>query len=310
MSSSLLSILRNPFFYFDAIGESIVSIYPFIVKTSTLDIPLQTAIRLGTYGLISLLFSNWSILATIPFVKLLGIAFINIAHITTSYYGFRFLNPSLAQSIFYIFPFLNLVFNIVFLGEQIAYSKFIMILPIILTVYFIYKQNENGKEHTRIEHTAEQQKKMPNNPPQDVGKGIPFIIGAMITESLLYIFIKMSDIGVNPWNNVLVTYGLAGLLYGGYWTYRYGHSAVENWKEKGNEIAKLIAMNVVIGSFGYGLRFASITQLPSVVYSGLSYIGIFMAVIYGLIFKVEPMSETKIGGLVALFVWLIIFQMI
>jgi drug/metabolite transporter (DMT)-like permease len=185
-----------------------------------------------------------------------------------------------------------------------------MILPILLTVYFIYKQNENGLQHTRVEHNQEKQKEMPNNPPQNIRKGIPLILGAMVTESLLYIFIKMSNIGINPWNNVLVTYGLAGFLYAIYWSYQYGHTVYDHWKENRFEIAKLIAMNVVIGSFGYGLRFASITQLPSVVYSGLSYIGIFMAVVYGVLFKVEPMTETKIGGLVALFVWLLIFQTI
>jgi drug/metabolite transporter (DMT)-like permease len=304
---SLASVFQNPFFYFDAIGESIVSIYPFIVKLSSLDIPLQTMLRLVTYAIISLIFSNWSILASVPFLNLFAIALINIAHITTSYYGFHYLHPSLAQSIFYIFPFLNLLLNFIFLGESIASQKFIMLLPILATVYYIYKQNEkNGNENGQ----SGLHKDLPNNPPQDVRKGIPFIIGAMVTESLLYLFIRMSDIGVNPWNNVLVTYGLAGILYAFYWFYNYSHTVIGHWEENRDEILKLVLANVIIGSFGYGLRFASIKQLPPVVYSGLSYLGIFMAVVYGLIFKLETMSETKIGGLIALFVWLIIFQII
>ena len=292
-----MSVLANPFFYLHAIGEAIVSVYPFIVKTTPLDIPLQTAIRLGTYSGISILLSNWSILLSVPFWQLFGIAIINIVHILTSYYGFHYLNPSLAQSIFYIFPFLNLVFNIVFRGESIAYTKFAMLIPILLTVYFIYRQNE-------IEPYTD------TKPTQNTHLGIPMIIGAMITESLLYIFIKMSSIGVNPWNNVVATYGLAGIMYVAYWLQKNRHTLKKTWTDNKYQISKLVILNILIGSFGYGLRFAAITKVPSVVYSGLSYIGIFMAVIYGLYFRVETMSEAKIGGLVALFAWLLAFQFI
>jgi drug/metabolite transporter (DMT)-like permease len=290
-------IFSNPFLYLDAIGEAIVSVYPFIVKTTDLDIPLQTAIRLGTYSMISILLANWSVLLSVPVWQLLSIAVINIIHILTSYYGFHYLNPSLAQSIFYIFPFLNLVFNIIFMGESIAATKFVMLIPILLTVYFIYRVNEI-EPYTGIKSE------------QNVRLGIPMIIGAMITESLLYIFIKMSSIGVNPWNNVLVTYALAGIVYTVYWLIANRNTAKETWKNNKGKISRLILMNILIGSFGYGLRFASITQVPSVVYSALSYTGIFMAVVYGLYFQVETMSHTKIGALIALFVWLIAFQFI
>lgn len=291
------SVFANPFLYLHAIGEAIVSVYPFIVKTTPLDIPTQTAIRLGTYSFISIFLSNWSVLLSVPLWQILTIAVINITHILTSYYGFHYLNPSLAQSIFYIFPFLNLIFNIVFRGESIAAAKFVMLIPILLTVYFIYRQNE-------IEPYGG------NDPKQNTHIGIPMIIGATITESLLYIFIKMSSIGVNPWNNVLVTYGLAGIMYVAYWLVRNREKAKEIWKEKKQPISRLILLNILIGSFGYGLRFAAITRVPSVIYSGLSYIGIFMAVIYGLYFRVETMSHAKIGGLFALFVWLLVFQFI
>ena len=120
----------------------------------------------------------------------------------------------------------------------------------------------------------------------------------------------MSSIGVNPWNNVVATYGLAGIMYVAYWLQKNRHTLKKTWTDNKYQISKLVLLNILIGSFGYGLRFSAITKVPSVVYSGLSYIGIFMAVVYGLYFRVETMSEAKIGGLVALFAWLLAFQFI
>jgi drug/metabolite transporter (DMT)-like permease len=63
-----------------------------------------------------------------------------------------------------------------------------------------------------------------------------------------------------------------------------------------------------IGTLGYGFRFLSIPKVEPVIFSMLSYTGIFMAIIYGLLFRLEIMSIRKVVSLFILFISLIIFQ--
>jgi drug/metabolite transporter (DMT)-like permease len=286
--------LVNPYVLIGTIGEAVLSIYPFLIKATKLDIPTHTFIRLTSYAAISAVFANYKILASVSPFRLLALALINIAHILSSYYGFRLLYPSLAQSIFYIYPFFNLLLNMVLLNYKVSYVKFIMIIPVVLSIYSIYSDKDKLKEvFTNID---------------DRTKGILFILLAAITESLLYIFIKTTDMGTNIFNAVLVTYGLAGILYGAYYLYNNRDELKEAYENNRNELLYMILGNIMIAGLGYGFRFLSIYHVDPVVFSILSYTGVIMSIVYGLLFKLEEMTTKKIVSLISLFISLVIFQ--
>jgi len=200
-----MSSIITPYVLIGTLGEAVLSIYPFLIKATKLDIPTHTFVRLASYFTISAVFANYKVLSTISPFRLLALALINIGHILSSYKGFRLLNPSLAQSIFYIYPFFNLLLNIIILNYKVNYAKFVTIIPVVLSIYSIYK--ENGDLHEAFSNM------------NDRTKGMLFILLAAITESLLYIFIRTTDLGTNIFNGVLVTYGLAAVLYGIYYLY-------------------------------------------------------------------------------------------
>jgi hypothetical protein len=75
----------------------------------------------------------------------------------------------------------------------------------LFSIYSIYKENDNKHEgFSNISNKT---------------KGILLILLAAITESLLYLFVKTTDLGDNLWTPVFATYGLAAILYGIYYLY-------------------------------------------------------------------------------------------
>jgi drug/metabolite transporter (DMT)-like permease len=289
-----MSDLITPYVLIGIIGEAIVSVYPFLIKATTIDIPAHTFIRLSSYFAISSVFANYKLLSNINPLRLFGLALVNITHILTSYYGFRLINPSLAQSIFYIYPFFNLLLNMIVLHYKVSYRKFIMLIPVVLSIYSIYK--ENGDKHEGFINMSNKT------------KGIFLILLAAITESLLYLFVKTTDLGDNPWTPVLATYGLAAILYGIYYLYNKRNDLRKIYNDNKKELLYVVLANMFIGTLGYGFRFLSIPKVEPVIFSMLSYTGIFMAIIYGLLFKLEVMSIRKVVSLFILFISLIIFQ--
>ncbi len=260
------------------ISESVLSFYPIIIKLSTLSVELNTFIRLSSYFIISAFFANWSIIQTIGIQKILLLSVVNVIHVLTSYYGNRNLNISLATPIFYSYPFINLLFSILFLNETIPLNKFIFSVPILFAIYNLYKTNRNTINS------------------QNFKLGIPMIITSAITESILYILIKNINIGGNLWNNLFITNFLGAILYGIYYLYNDGTNEIKNALEnkKNKELFYLILINVFVGFFGYSLRFHSIPLVKSDIYSIISYSGIIMSIFYSGVLKFETINQNKI----------------
>jgi drug/metabolite transporter (DMT)-like permease len=63
-----------------------------------------------------------------------------------------------------------------------------------------------------------------------------------------------------------------------------------------------MVINLVIGLFGYLLRFYAIRNLDTVIYSPLSYFGVIMAYVYGVLFQQEVITWQKILGSVLILV--------
>jgi drug/metabolite transporter (DMT)-like permease len=291
-----MSNIITPYVMVGIIGEAVLSIYPFLIKATKLDIPTHTFVRLASYFSISAVFANYKILASINPFKLLLLALINIGHILSSYKGFRLLYPSLAQSIFYIYPFFNLLLNIIVLNYKVNYAKFAMIIPVVLSIYSIYK--DNGNLHEAFTNMS------------DRTKGTLFVLLAAVTESLLYIFIRTTDMGSNIFTPVLATYGLAAFLYGIYYLYNKKDELRKAYETNRKELIYVILGNIVIAILGYGFRFFAISKVEPVIFSILSYTGIFTVVLYNLLFKLEIIGIKKILSLLSLFVSLVIFQRI
>ena len=131
---------------------------------------------------------------------------------------------------------------------------------------------------------------------------------AAFTEATIYYIVRRIPTN-NNWNHLFISYFFGAIAFSIYYLFVGGLAT----KNNNNNIslvsessllistlliALLIALliNFIIGLFGYFLRFYSITRLPTKIYAGLSYIGIIMAFIYGVIFNQEQITMLKIIG--------------
>lgn len=247
-------------------SESLLSLYPVFVKHIGLPIGLQTWSRCFSYAIISAMFIDYSYvfnaLQTSPGILL---SIVTIVHIYVSYRGFELLESGVAYSIFYLYPIMILLM-----------SKTQEINPIILLAIpgvYLLVSNEQFNLVNII-----------NSP-----EGFFMMLLAAITEAIIYYLVR--DIKTtNHWNHIFISYFLGAITLT---LYFFKHISTIVFK---SPLSISLGINTIIGLFGYLLRFYAISRLETTLYAALSYFGIFMATVYGILINGEPIQPKKIIG--------------
>jgi len=112
--------------------------------------------------------------------------------------------------------------------------------------------------------------------------GVGMILLAAITEAMIYFIVRKLKTK-NQWNTVFISYLLGAVVLS-----RYATTTTT--------APVSLGINAIIGLIGYLLRFISMAHLSPTVYSFLSYIGIVMAFVYGIIFNAEQITIPKIAA--------------
>ena len=245
-------------------SESLLSLYPVFVKHIRLDIALQLWSRFFTYMCISAFFVDWSTIATHLFSKTgLSLALVTILHVFSSYKGFLELESGIAYTLFYTYPLLILWMS----GEPYQPPLFLAIFGIFLLCSPQLLQKS----------------------PQTSWTGYVMIAIAAITEALIYFLVRNIKTE-NNWNHVFLSYfwGAIGLSL-------WNHPSIVSLASR-TPLSQAFAINMVIGLFGYLLRFFAASRLDPGIYAPLSYVGIVMAYLYGFVFSGEPVTWVKLVG--------------
>ena len=271
------------------IAESLLSLYPIFVKYINLSIGLQMWSRFFTYVLISSFFIDYNFIIRSIFSKYgLALALTTLAHVYCSYRGFQILESGIAYTIFYTYPLMILLLS----GSSINF----IILFALLGVYILSKKDvENYSTDpvfTKKEIIKENFKY----------EGLVMILLAAFTEALIY-FIVRSIKTKNNWNHLFISYALCAVLLSIYF-----------YKDiKSIQLTKTLStsllFNLCIGLFGYLLRFFAISRLEPSLYAPLSYFGILMAYLYGIIINKDVLTIKKIIGTILILIpnfWIIL----
>jgi drug/metabolite transporter (DMT)-like permease len=67
-----------------------------------------------------------------------------------------------------------------------------------------------------------------------------------------------------------------------------------------SRVGLAIFANGILGSVGYFLRFFSSYRLDAAIYAPLSYFGVVMSYVYGMLFNNETLSLSKVSGTVCI----------
>jgi len=279
------------------VSESLLSLYPTIIKNINIPFGIQLWSRFITYAVISWFFIDWDFVIETMFTgigALLSIA--TIAHVYVSYRGFQLLDGGVAYAIFYTYPFMILALA----GEKMNYTMFIALFGIILLtfndldVFFIKTAKMNAKEAFGQLFEPVPPVKVNAKETANSVEGIVMVLLAAFTEAIIYFIVKRIKTK-NNWNHLFLSYLLGAILFSGVYLGDIGKLA-----EIGVGVSAALGANIFIGLFGYLLRFYSITRLKTAIYAPLSYFGIFMAFIYGVVFNGEIVTIQKVVGAICI----------
>jgi drug/metabolite transporter (DMT)-like permease len=238
------------------ISEGLLSLYPVFVKNIGLPLSIQTWSRCFSYAIISGFFIDYAFVFKTMFTYSgILLSLVTIVHIYTSYRGFQLLDSGVAYSIFYLYPIMILLMA----GQNVNVSIIGSLLGVFLLAdTFSIKSYE----------------------------GVFMIVVAAFTEAIIYFLVKNIKT-LNNWNHIFISYFLGAILL--------SVGMFRNIEIKVNNLSISLLLNACIGLIGYVLRFYAVSRLDTIVYSSLSYFGIVMAFVYGII-NGESVSFKKISG--------------
>lgn len=272
-------------------SESLLSLYPSIVKNIDIPFDMKLWTRFVPYTLISLFFIDYKFVKENLLSKSgLLLSFITIIHIFTSYKGFEGLESGVAYTIFYTYPLMILLMA----GEKI---RPMMLVPLLGVALLVYESNvENMESNINKENLEKKEQKNDENDENTGNKmnnylmfSLLMVFLAALTEAGLYFIVR--DLKTkNNWNHLFISYFFGAILLSGSLYTRIKSSLVDGL------LTSSFILNIVIGLFGYLLRFYATTRLEPSLYAPLSYFGIIMSHVYGFIFNNDIITWNKVLG--------------
>ena len=277
------------------VGESLLSFYSIFVKKINVALILQIWSRFFMYVVISAFFVDWVFIyksITSTYGVLLSVT--TILHVYFSYRSFQLLDSGVATTLYYIYPI------IILLLYGIPLSP-ILLIPL-FGVYLIANDFNNSKDIVKESYknntynTDNTDSKDDSIIKNDTNvkehfwnEGIIAAFIAALTEAFIFYFIKNIKT-LNNWNHIFLSYFIGASVLTPYlW------KNIINMKLYSG-LSVSLGVNAFIGLFGYYLRFYAISRLDTYIYAVLSYFGIVMSYIYGVVLNNDKITMQKIIG--------------
>jgi drug/metabolite transporter (DMT)-like permease len=263
-------------------SESLLSLYPIFVKKIGISSTLQLWSRLITYVAISAFFVDWSFIkSSIASLDAITLGLVNLSHIYFSYEGFRNLDSGVSFAIFNSYPLMILVLA----GVLWNNSYLLVIFGLFMFIYGNHVEEKSLSSSSSLSSSL-------SSSSIDFYYGVAMILLAALTEAFIYFLVRRVKT-TNNWNHVFISYFLGAVIM----------SAVVlfDWKDADKvRVGWSMAINGLIGSLGYFLRFYSSYRLDPAIYAPLSYFGVLMSYVYGILFDGETLNWQKVVGTVSI----------
>jgi drug/metabolite transporter (DMT)-like permease len=266
-------------------SEIALALYPILIKTVPTDLFTQIVARFLTFSVLAAALASpagLSIAWGSPGAALrsAGLGLLSLSHVAVSYYAFQQLPAGVAMSLFYTYPFWNIVAGVLGFGESVTARMLgLLAVAFVGTVLVSSTAEEEGQEGTesRTIHW----------------KGVLAGLAAAATETAMYFAVKTTEFA-NPYTSILELYpgaflGLIPLIL-----QRGGIASLDlRW----STWLPMLLFNALIGFVGYAVRFYTIPKLDTAVFSLLTFVGVVASFVWGLLLaKEKPTSMTMVGA--------------
>ena len=269
-------------------SELVLSLYPLLIKGVSTNLFTQILARFGVFSVLALLFGSSYDFTSIwgnPYEASVSLLhnIMNMGHIFVSYLSFKNLPIGTSIALFYLYPIFNLLFGSLLFGESLSMLSILLIAAAFYGTYLI------ATSYRSKEQDAEEKKKY--------RFGVIMGLLSAFTETMLFIFVRSNtDAKQSPFYAVNHIYliGLVGLL-----AYGVSHPTIVD--HSSNNWMKLIGFNALLGFTGYIARFYSISNIPTIVFSLMSFIGVAFGYAWTVLFTKDKITMRALfgGGLIA-----------
>ena len=287
-------------------SESLLSLYPIFVKYINIPLGIKLWSRFSAYLLVSFFFVNWGfILKNIASLNGFLLGFVTLLHVYFSYRGFEILDSGVAYTLFYTYPLMILLLS----GNKLNY----LILFSLLGVYMLSKSSKKTEESfsdkqdkDRLDKFLSSSKIFSKNNLKERFKyeGVLMVLLAALTEAFIYFIVRRIKT-FNNWNHLFLSYLLGGIVLTLYYFKKIKKIEIRD------TLTASMGINILIGLIGYLLRFYATTRLNTKIYASLSYFGIIMSYIYGILLNKDKLTLRKVIGTLLIVIpnlWLVYTQ--
>lgn len=277
-------------------SEATLSLYPILIKTVPTTLTTQLLSRFLTFSVAAaVLATRKDLLATWGTAKgiarSMGLGTITLAHVAASYTAFAELPAGVAMSLFYTYPFWNLLGGVLGFGESVTSSQLLLTVLAfvgVLLVSFGSTQTPEGAP--------------PGTPPPPIRwGGIMAALAAALTESAMYFGVRTAA-QPDPYYATLELYpgALIGLLAVLGWRRFQGQATQID--QRASVWGPMLLFNTLVGFIGYALRFWAIPRVSTATFGLLSFVGVVSSFLFGWWFVGEkPTWMAAVGaGLISL----------
>jgi len=257
-------------------GETMLSLYPILVKLVPVSLLTLTQNRLLSTAIVGYFFMSLPLSEYISNIRYHLISSLYLCHIYASYIGFRNLDVGVSLTLFYTYPLINLVFKS-FDPEAppVKYDVipyFMMCLVGVALISYGQQVTNNGT----------------------VSIGLIAIAISAISESLIYTFYKREK---SPEKRQMTPFDmLFSLSFFGFVVSLFFGTNLGTFRWDRSNILFIATINIVLGVIGYALRFSTIHEMSVEWYSVMAFTQVIIGYLLGWSIMSDKITMNKVFG--------------
>jgi len=276
-------------------SEITLALYPILIKVADQNLFRQLTARFATFFAAAVAFAvatgatkQLTAVLLNPAITI-GLGLIYVLHVASSYFAFKELDAGTAMSLFYTYPFWNLLAGFFLFGESISITSIILLIVSLIGVYLVSKTPSKQEEKEGFT-TADQKPAS--------WQGILSGLLSALTETAVFAAMRLLSVKEPASPAAFIAgHSAIGTILAALASIFIPQAKQAVSSGTSYKWVQMILFNAIIGFGGYALRMYVIPRLTTASFSILSVIGAAAAFFWGWLYAEEtPTMEKLIGA--------------